>query len=564
MTPSDSGVLPPVPLPSRLPHPLDDPLRFYRRLFSILLVPMFLALSFGLLLPRVGGPLRFERLSSAESIVTFVLGLAVWRLLPRRTTSVIYLRSFRNDPVAYPIRTVIAGVLGPGFRLSGIRDPRRRWPWLVRHLLYLPFLLRYCRPRFMNLEAGADWKARLWRSLGEARCAVIDLTDLTPFVLDEVQLALRCLGPERVLFVVDASLSQREWEEQIVSRLAFPVSTHAVRLAVWENTPPGRRAFANQVRHFADRVPESPAGLKPDAWPLTQSDQLIQGRSGGRARALVEFGLANVVSLGLLLFLGLLCVATPPSLQRLWFVPSVGLLLLNGVFLLQYLLESGSARDWGWSFLILGPGGLLASALLFAEWQNPVEVEGMGGVRGAALRVRCTNNLQQIGLAVRTYDADKVRLPPAPGHMPEGQGLESWGAVLLPYIEQEGVFKDFQPAQAWAGPYYLGQGETWNGSHNFGQPEGIALADGSTQTILVEEPHNAGRLEGWPKVYLAPFDLTPAAPPPTYYLVLVGRGAPLWREAPRPDEPFRRMPFAFGETGITPAGASYSRAVLDW
>ena len=46
-------------------------------------------------------------------------------------------------------------------------------------------------------EHFADWKRRLWRSLGDARCALIDASDLTPFVLEEVRLCYHCLGPRR-------------------------------------------------------------------------------------------------------------------------------------------------------------------------------------------------------------------------------------------------------------------------------------------------------------------------------------------------------------------------------
>src|SRR4051812_23664229 len=129
MNPTGSQTGPLTPVPSRLPHPLDDPLLFFRRLLSILLIPWFIAVLLSFAIPRLGGPDWGLTLYLAEISFVFILAVAVWRLLPTQPTSAIYLRSFRNDPVAYPIRTAIAQALGPDFRLSGIRDPRRRWPW---------------------------------------------------------------------------------------------------------------------------------------------------------------------------------------------------------------------------------------------------------------------------------------------------------------------------------------------------------------------------------------------------------------------------------------------------
>jgi hypothetical protein len=219
-------------LPSPLPHPLSDPLRTYRGILTILLVVLFILSNILCLLPHRGSGTWFDTIYTMTTILSFFILSAVWRLMPRKPTAAIYLRSFVNDPATYPIRIVAAAALGRTCRLSGIRDPRRRWPWLIQHLLGLIFFVKYLNPRFMNLEAGPDWKARLWRSLGQARCALIDVTCLTPFVRDEIELALQCLGPERVLFIVDSTLSLAAWEEKIASGLVRRVATDDLRLAV--------------------------------------------------------------------------------------------------------------------------------------------------------------------------------------------------------------------------------------------------------------------------------------------------------------------------------------------
>ena len=72
-------------------------------------------------------------------------------------------------------------------------------------------------------------------------------------------------------------------------------------------------------------------------------------------------------------------------------------------------------------------------------------------VREAASRMKCQNNLKQIGLALHNYhDAN--------GQFPVGAGVAnglSWRVYTLPYIEQDNIYKLFD----------LGPG-TWNGGPN--------------------------------------------------------------------------------------------------
>src|SRR5262245_44660982 len=62
-------------------------------------------------------------------------------------------------------------------------------------------------------------------------------------------------------------------------------------------------------------------------------------------------------------------------------------------------------------------------------------------VREAAARLQCTNNLKQIGLAMHNYhDANGV-LPPGVG--PFGCCWGTWQVYVLPYIEQDNMFKGY-------------------------------------------------------------------------------------------------------------------------
>src|SRR6185503_11686703 len=68
-------------------------------------------------------------------------------------------------------------------------------------------------------------------------------------------------------------------------------------------------------------------------------------------------------------------------------------------------------------------------------------------VREAAARLQCQNNLKQIGLAFHSYHGVKKFFPP--GFSSGAASLDGastgpgwgWAAHLLPYIEQDGLFR---------------------------------------------------------------------------------------------------------------------------
>jgi prepilin-type N-terminal cleavage/methylation domain-containing protein len=66
-------------------------------------------------------------------------------------------------------------------------------------------------------------------------------------------------------------------------------------------------------------------------------------------------------------------------------------------------------------------------------------------VRGAAARVQCQNNLKQIGLAIQNYHDVTKRLPPGwltSNTVQPSPGWQ-WGTLILPYLEQEALYRKF-------------------------------------------------------------------------------------------------------------------------
>ena len=69
-------------------------------------------------------------------------------------------------------------------------------------------------------------------------------------------------------------------------------------------------------------------------------------------------------------------------------------------------------------------------------------------VREAAARTTCSNNLKQLGLAVHNYESAYNVLPSSgqcdsTGGNSTGYMIHSWATMVLPYIEQENIYRQF-------------------------------------------------------------------------------------------------------------------------
>ena len=99
--------------------------------------------------------------------------------------------------------------------------------------------------------------------------------------------------------------------------------------------------------------------------------------------------------------------------------------------------------------------------------------------REAARRTQCVNNLKQIGLAFHNYHTANDRFP---GNIisKDGKPLLSWRVAILPYVEQETLYKKFKLDEPW------------------------------------DSPNNKPLLKEMPKVYLCPSRANPEAGTTTY------------------------------------------------
>src|SRR5690349_19798239 len=62
-------------------------------------------------------------------------------------------------------------------------------------------------------------------------------------------------------------------------------------------------------------------------------------------------------------------------------------------------------------------------------------------VRDAAARIKCSNNLKQVGLAMHNYNDTNGHLPGNVRPVAAGTVRERWTTFLLPYYEQDNIYR---------------------------------------------------------------------------------------------------------------------------
>ncbi|MHB1557551.1 MAG: DUF1559 family PulG-like putative transporter [Isosphaeraceae bacterium] len=74
--------------------------------------------------------------------------------------------------------------------------------------------------------------------------------------------------------------------------------------------------------------------------------------------------------------------------------------------------------------------------------------------RAASTRSVCVNNEKQMALALHNYaSAHKGKFPPAYTTDRDGKPLLSWRVLILPYLEQDALFKEFHQDEPWDSPH---------------------------------------------------------------------------------------------------------------
>ncbi len=111
-----------------------------------------------------------------------------------------------------------------------------------------------------------------------------------------------------------------------------------------------------------------------------------------------------------------------------------------------------------------------------------------GGMRDIAARIHQSNDLKNLARAMHNFQEANGRMPAAASYDGEGRPLLSWRVLILPYIEQDDLFREFHLDEPW------------------------------------DSPHNLRLLPRMPKIYASPWPSQSPVGPVTAYRVFTGPG----------------------------------------
>ena len=96
--------------------------------------------------------------------------------------------------------------------------------------------------------------------------------------------------------------------------------------------------------------------------------------------------------------------------------------------------------------------GGLASVALVATIAFVALFPAIGAARTLVYKRSCESNLVRIGMALRAYEADHGTLPPAYIPDPSGKPMHSWRVLILPYLDEQGLYSRYDFNEPWDGP----------------------------------------------------------------------------------------------------------------
>lgn len=221
--------------------------------------------------------------------------------IPDKRTNAFYLRSFRKDSESKRIREHLEVLLGNKFRLSGIRDPKKRVSYVIRPLIIASMVLRYAGARYLNLEAGNDWKARLWVSLRDAKIIFLDLRDITEFVEEEVRLCISAVSLNRIVFIVDSESDITLLKESMAQSYNLSQSQKGqLNIVSWCDSDQDNSAFMSAVRDVIENLPQDGKSFYDSSFSLVADSvytkkQLFSERFSNWSQIILGFVLLTLL-----------------------------------------------------------------------------------------------------------------------------------------------------------------------------------------------------------------------------------------------------------------------------
>jgi type II secretory pathway pseudopilin PulG len=103
--------------------------------------------------------------------------------------------------------------------------------------------------------------------------------------------------------------------------------------------------------------------------------------------------------------------------------------------------------------LVLAQEGLVSNQTAVIGVLVALLLPAVQAAREAARRASSMNNLKQIALAMHIYHDQHRSFPPRASYSSDGKPLLSWRVHLLPYLEQEALYRQFHLDEPWDSPH---------------------------------------------------------------------------------------------------------------
>lgn len=182
-------------------------------------------------------------------------------------------------------------------------------------------------------------------------------------------------------------------------------------------------------------------------------------------------------------------------------------------------------RPYGW---LLSVAFVALLALIALDGSRP-------GPDRSGDRAACCNNLGQLAVALCQYRAAYGVFPPAYVVDQQGRPKHSWRVLILPFINQRGLYQRYRFDEPWDGPHNRQLAKECPAL--FRCPADQNAPPGRTNYVAVVGPSTA-----WPGTTSRSFGQFPHGPAATLLLVEVTDTSIWWLE-PR-DLVFKKIPFA--------------------
>lgn len=154
------------------------------------------------------------------------------------------------------------------------------------------------------------------------------------------------------------------------------------------------------------------------------------------------------------------------GLLALWFV----------VLLVRTLLSRNCVRWGGW--------GICAALWLVVLLMLPL----FSSAREPTRRATCANHIFQIGKALLNYESVHRRFPPAYSTDKDGRPLHSWRVLLLPFLEQDELYRQIRLDEPWDSPHNRAVFDANPMPYAFGCPTDREAGKKETNYVMIVGP----------------------------------------------------------------------------